>query len=91
LAKLAEGEIRKALRELPEWELTPEGIRKRYEFASFPEAVRFVDRLVAPAEAAQHHPNILIVYRWVTLVLTTHDEGGVTLKDIALARAIEAL
>jgi 4a-hydroxytetrahydrobiopterin dehydratase len=53
--------------------------------------VRFVDRLVAPAEAAQHHPNIAIVYRWVTLILTTHDEGGVTQKDIDLARAIEAL
>ena len=46
---------------------------------------------VAPAEAAQHHPNIAIVYRWVTLILTTHDEGGVTQKDVDLARAIEVL
>jgi len=91
MAKLSENAIRQALTNLPGWELTEEGLRKKYEFAGFPEAVRFVDRLVAPAEAAQHHPNIAIVYRWVTLILTTHDEGGVTHKDVDLARAIEVL
>lgn len=91
LAKLTENEIRQALGSLPGWEITAEGLRKKFEFAGFPEAVRFVDRLVAPAEAAQHHPNIAVVYRWVTLILTTHDEGGVTQKDVDLARAIEAL
>ena len=91
MAKLSESAIRQALTGLPEWELTEEGLRKKFEFTGFPEAVQFVDRLVAPAEAAQHHPNIAIVYRWVTLILTTHDEGGVTQKDIDLAHAIEAL
>ena len=91
MAKLQEKAIREALKDLPGWELTAEGLRKKFEFAGFPEAVRFVDRLVAPAEAAQHHPNIAIVYRWVTLILTTHDEGGVTQKDVDLARAIEVL
>ena len=91
MAKLSENAIRQALTNLPGWELTEEGLRKKYEFAGFPEAVRFVDRLVAPAEAAHHHPNIAIVYRWVTLILTTHDEGGVTHKDVDLARAIEVL
>jgi 4a-hydroxytetrahydrobiopterin dehydratase len=91
MAKLAESAIREALKKLPGWELTPEGLRKKFEFGGFPQAVQFVDRLVAPAEAAQHHPNIAIVYRWVTLILTTHDEGGVTQKDLDLARAIEAL
>ena len=91
MAKLTEEAIRQALTGLPGWELTKEGIRKKYEFPGFPEAVRFVDRLVAPAETAQHHPNIEIVYRWVTLTLTTHDEGGVTQKDLDLARAIERL
>lgn len=91
MAKLQEGEIRQGLSGLPGWELMGEGIRKKFEFAGFPEAVRFVDRLVEPAEAAQHHPNIEIVYRWVTLTLTTHDEGGVTQKDLDLARAIERL
>jgi 4a-hydroxytetrahydrobiopterin dehydratase len=91
MAKLPDGTIRQALASLPGWELTEEGLRKKFEFAGFPEAVRFVDRLVQPAEAAQHHPNIAIVYRWVTLILTTHDEGGVTQKDIDLARAIESL
>ena len=91
MAKLSENAIRQALTNLPGWELTEEGLRKKYEFADFPEAVRFVDRLVAPAEAAQHHPNIASVDRWVTLILTTHDEGGVTQKDVDLARAIEVL
>jgi 4a-hydroxytetrahydrobiopterin dehydratase len=91
MAKLQEQSIRAALKELPGWELTGEGLRKKFEFASFPEAVKFVDRLVEPAEAAQHHPNIAVVYRWVTLILTTHDEGGVTQKDIDLARAIQRI
>jgi 4a-hydroxytetrahydrobiopterin dehydratase len=91
LARLTENEVRQALGRLPGWEHTPEGLRKKWEFESFPEAVRFVDRLVQPAEAAQHHPNIAVVYRWVTLILTTHDEGGVTQKDVDLARTIEAL
>jgi 4a-hydroxytetrahydrobiopterin dehydratase len=91
MAKLQEREIREALAALPGWELTEEGLRKKFEFAGFPEAVKFVDRLVEPAEAAQHHPNIAIVYRWVTLILTTHDEGGVTQKDLDLARVIERL
>jgi 4a-hydroxytetrahydrobiopterin dehydratase len=91
MAKLSDGAIRQALGSLPGWEHTEEGLRKKWEFGSFPEAVRFVDRLVQPAEAAQHHPNIMIVYRWVTLILTTHDEGGVTQKDVDLARTIEAL
>lgn len=91
MAKLPESTIRQALDRLPGWALTEEGLRKKFEFAGFPEAVRFVDHLVQPAEAAQHHPNIAIVYRWVTLILTTHDEGGITQKDVDLARAIEAL
>jgi 4a-hydroxytetrahydrobiopterin dehydratase len=91
MAKLQEQAIRAALKELPGWELTAEGLRKKFEFAGFPEAVQFVNKLVEPAEAAQHHPNIAVVYRWVTLILTTHDEGGVTQKDIDLARTIERL
>lgn len=91
MARLQEQAIREALTELPGWELTDEGLRKKFEFPGFPEAVKFVDRLVGPAEAAQHHPNIAVVYRWVTLILTTHDEGGVTQKDVDLARQIERL
>jgi 4a-hydroxytetrahydrobiopterin dehydratase len=91
MAKLQETTIRQALAGLPGWELTAEGIRKKFEFQGFPEAVAFVNRLVKPAEAAQHHPNIELVYRWVTLTLTTHDEGGVTQKDLDLARTIEGL
>ena len=91
MAKLSDSAIRQAVAGLPGWEYTEEGLRKKFEFAGFPQAVRFVDRLVEPAERAQHHPNIAIVYRWVTLILTTHDEGGVTQKDIDLAREIERL
>src|SRR5436190_2231486 len=91
MAKLTEEAIRQALTGLPGWELTKEGIRKKYEFPGFPEAVRFVDRLVAPAETAQHHPKIEIVYRLVTVPLTPHDGGGVTQKDLDPAGGIGGL
>jgi 4a-hydroxytetrahydrobiopterin dehydratase len=56
-------------------------IKKQYSFKDFPSAVAFVDRLVPDAEAADHHPDITINYRKVTLVYSTHSEGGLTLKD----------
>jgi 4a-hydroxytetrahydrobiopterin dehydratase len=62
---------------------TPEGdaIRKQYTFADFVAAVAFVNRLVPEAEAADHHPDILINYKRVTLTYATHSEGGLTVKD----------
>lgn len=65
------------------WTIDGNAIRKQFSFRDFPEAVRFVDRLVPVAEAADHHPDIVINYKRVTLMYSTHSEGGVTEKDFA--------
>jgi 4a-hydroxytetrahydrobiopterin dehydratase len=68
------------------WVLDGNAIRKQYVFADFPAAVDFVNRLVPGAEGADHHPDIFINYKRVTLTYSTHSEGGLTEKDFAGAR-----
>ena len=81
MAILSDQEVQQQLKSLKDW--VPEGpaIRKQYTFSDFPAAVAFVTRLVPDAEAADHHPDIVINYRKVTLVYSTHSEGGLTQKD----------
>jgi len=74
------------VRELDGWRLTGKAIEKEFTFAAFPEAVAFVTRLMPYAEAADHHPEIAINYRRVTLTYRTHSAGGLTQKDLAGAR-----
>jgi len=69
------------MRDLDGWTLEGDAIRKQFVFDGFPEAVAFVSRLVAGAEAADHHPDVLINYKRVTLTYSTHSEGGLTPKD----------
>ena len=78
---LSEQEVEQQLKELDGWTLEGRAIRKQYTFNGFPAAVAFVNRLVPDAEAADHHPDIIINYRKVTLVYSTHSEGGLTQKD----------
>ena len=73
------------------WVHDGDTLRKEFTFTGFGAAVAFVDRLVAPANEARHHPDLEIRYNRVGVTLSTHDEGGVTDKDIALARAIDDL
>jgi len=73
------------------WTLDGAALRKQYTFSGFPEAVAFVSRLVPGAEAADHHPDVVINYKRVTLTYTTHSEGGITLKDFAGAAAADSL
>lgn len=91
MAKLPRPEIERRLGELQGWTLEGDAIHKRYEFQSFPDAVAFVNRLVPEAESADHHPDILINYRRVTLNYSTHSEGGLTEKDFAGAAAADRL
>jgi 4a-hydroxytetrahydrobiopterin dehydratase len=77
------------LRELNGWSLEGDAIRKQFVFAGFPQAVEFVARLVPHAEAADHHPDVLINYKRVTLTYSTHSEGGLTAKDFDGARMAE--
>ena len=83
--------IADALRHLPGWRHEGASIVKTFTFAGFPEAEAFVTTLVAPAEAADHHPDIAIHYRRVEVTFTTHSAGGLTTKDLDGAAAVEAL
>jgi 4a-hydroxytetrahydrobiopterin dehydratase len=74
------------LRHLPGWRLAGRTIVKEFVFAGFPDAVAFVQRLVAPSEAADHHPDLEIHYRRVVVTYSTHSAGGLTAKDFAGAR-----
>jgi 4a-hydroxytetrahydrobiopterin dehydratase len=79
-------EIDEQLKTLNGWTLERDAIRKQFTFKGFPEAVAFVARLVPGAEGADHHPDITINYRRVTLSYSTHSENGLTAKDIAGAK-----
>ena len=86
MALLSKQQIDEQLKTLDGWTLDGHAIRKQFTFKGFPEAVAFVQRLVPDAEAADHHPDITINYRRVTVSWSTHDEGGLTAKDIAGAQ-----
>ncbi|MGI8808537.1 MAG: 4a-hydroxytetrahydrobiopterin dehydratase [Acidimicrobiales bacterium] len=90
MATLSEAEIRAALTDLSGWELVDGAITKEYRLPGFPDAVAFVVRLSHDAQAADHHPDVDIRYDKVRLTLSTHREGGVTARDVDLARAIDA-
>ena len=84
-AKLSESEIASALASAPAWVETGESIQRTVSFKDFKESMAFVIQVAAEAERVDHHPDILIRYNKVTLTLSTHDAGGITLKDFALA------
>jgi 4a-hydroxytetrahydrobiopterin dehydratase len=90
MALLTDTQIEEGLRALPGWTRDGNAIRKQFAFAGFPEAAAFVQRLVPGAEAADHHPDLTINYRRVTVIYTTHSEGGLTEKDLAGARMADA-
>jgi len=83
MAKLSLTDAEQRLKSLKGWRLEGNQISKQFTFAGFPEAVAFVDSLVPGAEAADHHPDIQINYKRVTLNYSTHSEGGLTDKDFA--------
>lgn len=90
MIKLNQNQIKEALENLPEWELEDEGIEKAFEFNSFNEAWAFMEKVADAAQKADHHPEWTNVYNKVLIRLTTHDAGGLTQKDIDLAKAIES-
>jgi 4a-hydroxytetrahydrobiopterin dehydratase len=85
---LTESEIQERLSRVPGWERWGREIRRTWAFADFRAAMAFVNRVADLAEAAGHHPDIDVRYSKVTLVLSTHDAGGLTARDFALAESI---
>ncbi len=88
---LTETQISEKIKTLPGWTTDGKEITRTFQFSDFIAAIDFVNKLVEPAEAAGHHPDIAISYNKVTISLTTHDAGGITDKDFALAETISQL
>jgi 4a-hydroxytetrahydrobiopterin dehydratase len=91
MPKLGDDEIALALRDLPEWRHFGDGLHKEFTFRGFRAAIAFIDRVAEKAVEAGHHPDIENHYNRVVLSLSTHEEGGVTEKDVVLATAIESV
>jgi 4a-hydroxytetrahydrobiopterin dehydratase len=91
MAKLSQADVDQRMKELRGWTLRGDEIVKQYTFKDFPEAIAFVSRLAPEAEAADHHPDIQINYKRVTLTYSTHSEGGLTDKDFAGAAVADRL
>jgi 4a-hydroxytetrahydrobiopterin dehydratase len=75
----------------PNWIEVDGGLERTFELPSFPEAIAFVNRVAELAEQENHHPDIAVSYRKVTLRWTTHSAGGITDRDHALAAQSDGL
>ncbi|ACM05491.1 4a-hydroxytetrahydrobiopterin dehydratase [Thermomicrobium roseum] len=91
MARLDDATIASLLQEIPGWERQGDALVRTYVFKNFREAMAFVNRVAELAEEARHHPDITIRYNRVHLLLTTHEAGGITERDIALARKLAEL
>jgi len=88
---LTDAEIQERANQLERWTVEGKELRITRKFKNFVEAIAFVNQIVEPAEAAEHHPDLEISYNKVTVSLTTHDAGGLTSKDFDLAQVISKL
>jgi 4a-hydroxytetrahydrobiopterin dehydratase len=91
MPKLPQAEIDRGLRDLPGWSVKNDAITKTFKHDSFAEAIVFVNAVAHLAEIADHHPDVDIRYTNITIALSTHDQGGITEKDLNLAREIEEI
>ena len=91
MAKLTDDEVRTALGDLPEWRREGDEIVRVYELPTFPEAIAFVVKIADLAETANHHPDLDIRYTKVRVALTSHDTGGLTRRDVDLAKQIDGV
>jgi len=91
MSKLTEKEIQKYLEKLPEWDNADNAIHTKYEFNNFKDCFSAMSRIAFECEALNHHPDWSNTYNVLNISLSTHDVGGVSLKDIKLALAIEGI
>lgn len=91
MQKLSEAEIGSALAELPGWSVEQGKLHREYRFPDFIHAFGFMATAAIGIEKRNHHPEWFNVYNRVTVDLTTHDAGGITAKDVELARALDAI
>jgi len=86
---LTKEEAEKLLEQVTGWKLDKNTIRKEFTFKDFKEAMIFVNKVAEIAESEGHHPDIMVWYRVVTLVLTTHAINGLSINDFVLAAKID--
>ena len=91
MAKATEPEIQEALAELGSWTIVHGKLHREYKFQSFVQAFGFMAQVALLAERAAHHPEWFNVYNRVVVDLTTHEAGGITRKDLDLAREMEEI
>ncbi len=91
MSKLTPAQVKAALPSVPLWRRKASVISRTFEFADFVVAMKFVNAVARAAEKANHHPDIDIRWNKVRLALTTHDAGGLTEKDFALATKADQL
>lgn len=88
---LPDQEIEARVRAMADWKIEAACLVREVRFGSFMEGIHFVNRVAEAAESMDHHPDILISWRRVTLRLTSHDAHGITVRDFALAERLDAL
>jgi 4a-hydroxytetrahydrobiopterin dehydratase len=88
---LSDAEVTTGLERLPGWTRDGDAIRASYQLPSFADAIAFVVRVGFLAEAANHHPDLDIRWRTVHVLLSTHDQRGITTKDLELATSIDGV
>ena len=91
MARIEPDEARRRVHELPGWAIEGDVIKKPFSFSGFPEAIAFIVRLGFAAEAVDHHPDLLVNYKRVTVTYSTHSEGGLTEKDFEGARTASTI
>ncbi|HEU5063927.1 MAG TPA: 4a-hydroxytetrahydrobiopterin dehydratase [Solirubrobacterales bacterium] len=91
MALLSDAEVEEKLSGLSGWERQGAAIAKSFKREDFVGSVRFVESLVEPAEAMNHHPDVAISWDTVTVTISTHSEGGLTAADFELAAKIDVL
>jgi 4a-hydroxytetrahydrobiopterin dehydratase len=89
VTKLPDAEVTDGLRALPDWQREGDVIVRDLQFDSFLNAIAFVNAVAERAEAADHHPDLDIRYNRVRVALSTHSAGGITAKDLDLAREVD--
>lgn len=89
--KLTAAEIKEHLELLDGWQAQDDKLTRRFEFKNFAESLDFVNKVGTVAEAADHHPDITFGWGYAEIVFTTHDRGGITDVDFALAKKVDGI
>lgn len=89
--KLIKGELKAFQEACPRWTYTGDALRRTVKFRTYIEGIDFVQKVAELAEETNHHPNMVVSWREVEVILTSHDVGGITGRDKELAQRIEEL